>query len=185
MKKSIIIVNLIFFLLGCNNNGSINLKKNTKQNTILKSKKTAKHFLNDAKNDIPFDTILKKYYYDYQDILSDYNYHYMHKSLYQGLTIMLNSDDTLFFYWDSQIDSLEGASWYNHCDTCKHILLILNSKKVFRAKHYSICFTDMGKIYSSLVLNEHKTNKAVWLRTEKKYVRKEGKTIYFELPQNK
>lgn len=192
MNASLLIlkVGFLFFLLSsCN---SMSTKKGVQSNPTSKltpAQITMKNCIHDLKNDTTqVKTILKKYFYNYEEILNNKPYDILYKRYYSYLKDVFTNDSyNIRYYWNKEIDTVPQYDWVNDNKICNENLLILVSDKENGSliDHIQYCFTEKGKIYSNVtIVNPNDISATIWVRAEDKYVWKDSNNFYIEYPRN-
>jgi len=173
---------LLFIILilsfSCKNTNEENSINNNAPYHSSKAQITVDELIQDVKMLVPFDSILKRYFYNYEEILINPYLNDVIEGEHYLLREMLNLNDSLYFFWNDEIDSVSPLSWLNKSSTCTENLLILEGEDALRGRYLCFCFTKNGKIYSNAVLTDKETGLPIWLRNEDEYViRKVDTTI--------
>lgn len=180
-KRILFLLNIILIL-------SFSCKNTAKENPInnggfhlSKAQITIDELIQDAKMSVPFDSILKRYFYNSKEILNSPPFYDIIEGHYNLLGEMLNSNDSLYFFWNNEIDNVSPLSWINKSSTCTESLLILEGEDALEGRVSCVCFTENGEIYSTFVLTDKETGLPVWLRNEEKYVIRKGDTTIIRI----
>lgn len=180
-KRILFLLNIILILsFSCKNTNEEN-SINNNQHHSSKAQITIDELIQDVKMLVPLDTILKRYYYNFEEILNSPYFNEVIGGAHNLLHEMLNSNDSLYFFWNDEIDSVSPLSWLNKSSTCTENLLILEGEDALRGRYLCFCFTKNGEIYSNFVLTDKKTGLPVWLRNEEKYVIRKGDTTIIRI----
>lgn len=141
------------------------------------SKSTMDSLIEDIKNDVEFEEILKNYYFNPEDILLNETYFLSYNGYYNSLTEAIKADSLkTHYFWNEDINDAMffDYTWILENNICSENLLILVTDNESNYVDYHVyCFTEDGEIYSSLTIINPEDTSTIWLRNENEYIKKQ------------
>jgi len=170
LKSLLFAIGSLLILPSCNNSEN-------ESDSLSKSKETFNGFVSDARRNVDFKEVMRKYYYKPEELLNDELFFQFFEAEYIYLMENLRkSNDSLFYFWNEEVENVDYYDWLNEDGFCKEAVLILFSKKPKQRHRLTFCLNEEGLIYSNINLTNHDIDTIVWVRNQPELINKEKAT---------
>lgn|SRR5690554_154783 len=167
LKMVLFIIGSFLLLPSCKNDFS-------DEDSLSKSKKTIKGFVNDARKNVDFKDVMRKYYYEPEEILNNELFYQFFEAEYIYLKENLKkNNDSLYYFWNDEVENVDYYDWLNEDCFCKEAVLLLFSKRPKQRHRSTFCFNEDGLIYSNIILTDSNLDTTVWVRNQPELISKD------------